>query len=114
MTEPWVDLPENSLAGIRHGMSHFDGVEFDLRLTRDNRLVIFHDNHLSPAQREVLDGSKWTEDHTAAELGELGIATFETLLEDAESQIQGRGLCFAQEARGARATDGQTGRRDSR
>jgi hypothetical protein len=65
-------------------MSHFDGVEFDLRLTRDNRLVIFHDNHLSPAQREVLDGSKWTEDHTAAELGELGIATFETLLEDAD------------------------------
>ena len=63
-------------------MTRFDGVEFDLRLTMDGQLVLFHDNHLSKEQTETLGGTKWTEDRTAEELAELGIETFEQLLAD--------------------------------
>ena len=82
MSGDWVKPIENSIDGIRHGMTHFDGVEFDLRLTMDGQLVLFHDNHLSKEQTETLGGTKWTEDCTAEELAELGIETFEQLLAD--------------------------------
>ncbi|MDP6900039.1 MAG: glycerophosphodiester phosphodiesterase family protein [Candidatus Thalassarchaeaceae archaeon] len=82
MAEEWVKPTENSIEAIRHGISHMDGVEFDLRLTMDNQLILFHDNHLSREHRKIIGGSKWTEDHTADELAELGIDTFEKLLSD--------------------------------
>ena len=58
MGDEWVKPPENSIEAIRHGISHMDGVEFDLRLTMDNQLVLFHDNHLSREQRKIIGGSK--------------------------------------------------------
>ena len=76
MSGDWDKPIENSIDGIRHGMTHFDGVEFDLRLTMDGQLVLFHDNHLSKEQTQTLGGTKWTEDYTAEELAELGIETF--------------------------------------
>ena len=82
MSEDWVKPIENSIDGIRHGMTHLDGVEFDMRLTMDGELVLFHDNHLSKEQIEKIGGSKWTEDHSTSELAELGIETFEQLLAD--------------------------------
>ena len=82
MTGDWVKPIENSIEGIRHGMLHFDGVEFDLRLTNDGELVLFHDNHLSKAQVTQIGGSKWTEDHSSDELAELGIPLFSELLSD--------------------------------
>ena len=83
MSEDWVKPIENSIEGIRHGMVEFDGVEFDLRLTTDGDLVLFHDNFLSAAQIEQIGGSKWTEDHSTSELAEIGIRTFNELLDDA-------------------------------
>ena len=65
MSGDWDKPIENSIDGIRHGMTRFDGVEFDLRLTMDGQLVLFHDNHLSKEQTETLGGTKWTEDRTA-------------------------------------------------
>ena len=82
MSEDWVKPIENSIDGLRHGMTHLDGVEFDMRLTMDGELVLFHDNHLSKEQVEKIGGSKWTEDHSTSELAELGIETFEQLLAD--------------------------------
>ena len=82
MSGDWVKPVENSIDGLRHGMTQFDGVEFDMRLTMDGELVLFHDNHLSKEQVEKIGGSKWTEDHTSEELAELGISTFEQLLAD--------------------------------
>ncbi len=82
MTEGWVKPIENSIEAIRHGMIHTDGVEFDLRLTTDGELVLFHDNFLNPAQIEKLGGSKWVEDYSSDELAELNIPLFQTLLED--------------------------------
>ena len=82
MSGPWEKPIENSIDALRHGMTEFDGVEFDMRLTMDGKLVLFHNNHLSKAQVEQIGGSKWTEDHTADELAEVGIQTFEQLLSD--------------------------------
>lgn len=82
MSEDWVKPIENSIDGLRHGMTQLDGVEFDMRLTMDGELVLFHDNHLSKEQVEKIGGSKWTEDHSTSELAELGIETFEQLLAD--------------------------------
>lgn len=80
MPEDWVKPIENSIEGLRQGMIRFDGVEFDLRLTTDGELILFHDNHLSKQQIEQIGGSKWTEDHTSDELAELGIPLFDELL----------------------------------
>ena len=82
MTEGWVKPIENSIEAIRHGMVHTDGVEFDLRLTTDGQLVLFHDNFLSPSQIEQLGGSKWVEDYSSNELAELNVPLFQSLLED--------------------------------
>ena len=82
MTEGWVKPIENSIEAIRHGMIHTDGVEFDLRLTTDGQLVLFHDNFLSQNQIEQLGGSKWVEDYSSDELAELNIPLFQTLLDD--------------------------------
>ena len=40
----WVQPRENSIEAITYGMQVSDGVEFDLRLTEDDRLVLHHDS----------------------------------------------------------------------
>lgn len=75
---------ENSIESIRAAMTHFDGVEFDLRFCSDGELVLFHDNHLSKAQQAELGGPRWTEDNSSEDLAEVGVATFAQLLEDSE------------------------------
>ncbi|MDP6906880.1 MAG: glycerophosphodiester phosphodiesterase family protein [Candidatus Thalassarchaeaceae archaeon] len=84
MAEEWSKPPENSLAGLRHAMNHMDGVEFDLRLTKDDELIIFHDNHISKSQREDIGGRKWVEDHEAESLQALGAPLFSELIADNE------------------------------
>ncbi len=42
----WQQPPENSVAALEHGMLFSDGVEFDLKMSRDGDLVIFHDDLL--------------------------------------------------------------------
>ena len=40
--------PENTITGFEYALAHgCDGFEFDVRITRDNRLVICHDARLS-------------------------------------------------------------------
>ena len=40
---PWEQPPENSLDALLHGMQVSDGVEFDLRLSVEGELVVYHD-----------------------------------------------------------------------
>lgn len=43
----WNDkLPENSMAAFRNAVDHGFGMELDVHLTRDDQLVIFHDDSL--------------------------------------------------------------------
>lgn len=44
----WNDrLPENSLAAFRNAVEHSFGMELDVHLTKDDQLVIFHDDTLT-------------------------------------------------------------------
>ncbi len=40
----WAQPRQNSIEALVHGISHFDGVEFDLRLSSDDELILRHDN----------------------------------------------------------------------
>ncbi len=40
----WTQPRENSIEALSYGMEVSDGVEFDLRLTKDDRLVLHHDS----------------------------------------------------------------------
>lgn len=39
-------IPENSLSAFRNAVANHYGIELDLQLTKDDRLVVFHDNTL--------------------------------------------------------------------
>lgn len=40
-------IPENSLSSFRLAVSHGFGIELDLHLTKDNKIVVFHDDFLT-------------------------------------------------------------------
>ena len=74
----WRVAPENTLAAFRAAMRvpGCDGVEFDVRISRDGVPVLLHDATLSRVQhrRERVDRL------TAAELGETGIPRLDAVL----------------------------------
>ena len=43
-TLDWVRPRENTVEALVYGMEHSDGVELDLRLTQDQRLILHHDS----------------------------------------------------------------------
>lgn len=40
------DIPENSIAAFENAISHGYGIELDVQLTKDNKLVVFHDGNI--------------------------------------------------------------------
>ena len=71
---------ENTLASILAGMDHFDGTEFDIRLTSDRNLAIYHDRRLHPTAKKVLGGTGFVEHYTGEQLQSVGIPLLEDLL----------------------------------
>lgn len=59
--------PENSLPAFQRAVERGRGVEFDVHITRDDRLVVFHDNRLS----RMTGAEGLVEESTLAELREL-------------------------------------------
>ena len=60
--------PENTLAAFRHALeTGCDGVELDVRLTRDKEAVVIHDRRLE----RTTDGSGFVGAHTMDQLREL-------------------------------------------
>jgi len=60
--------PENTLASFREAIAlGVDAIEFDLRVSRDGVLMVFHDATLE----RTTDASGALSDHTAAELGQV-------------------------------------------
>ena len=64
--------PENTLAAFALSMrQHADGVELDVRLTKDGQVVVFHDDWLD----DKTDGNGPVEDHAFLELRALDAGT---------------------------------------
>lgn len=63
-------VPENSLAAFRLAAEHGYGVEFDVHITADGALVVFHDDDLA----RMCGAEGAPEDKTLAELSALRLA----------------------------------------
>lgn len=85
----WVQPPENSVVSLQQGIQKFDGVEFDLRLTKDNEVIIHHDALVSVNEevRSSLE-SPWVENNDLDSLRGLGFASFAEFL--AKSDVSRR------------------------
>ena len=81
--------PENSLAAFENAIQHGYAVETDVRFSKDNQLVVFHDAFL--ARMTGQEGA--VAEYTAAELAELRLAGGEQripLFQDALACLSGR------------------------
>ena len=77
-----VQRPENTHASLVEAMRSMDGVEFDLRLTADDQLVVHHD-HVVSIPKDKLEGRpKIVEEWDLAELEKVGFCSFEKLMAD--------------------------------
>ena len=57
--------PENTMASFEKAVKmHADGIELDIQQTRDNRIVVIHDETLE----RTSTGKGWVKDHTLPEL----------------------------------------------
>ena len=63
-------------------MQSMDGVEFDLRLTADDQLVVHHDHEVSIPQQYLEGRSNLVEEWDLADLEEVGFCSFEKLMSD--------------------------------
>ena len=86
----WQQAPENTLESLRHGIQSNDGIEFDVRMTRDGELIIHHDAKVSVPTEKIPRGDSWVENHTLEELTSLGFLSFRSMLEDTELQTEWR------------------------
>ncbi len=73
-----MHLLPNTIEGLKWGLKNFDGVETDLRLTKDEKLVIHHD--------PVLKSGETVAELTLSELVEKGVPSFDGFLMDTEIQ----------------------------
>ena len=74
--------PENTLKSLVHGIEMFDAIEFDIRLTNDQQVVIHHDRTVAVDLAEFGKRSPYVEHWELDELLELGFCSFEMLLEN--------------------------------
>ena len=78
----WKPAPENTLESLRHAIQLHDGIEFDLRLTKDSEVIVHHDATVSVSKERLTAPTSWVEDYTLDELEAFGFCSFRTLLED--------------------------------
>ena len=81
---PWKPAPENTLESLQHAFSMFDGVEFDIRLTADDQLVVHHDRTVSVPEEHLKGHPTWLEEWTLDDLTGLGFLGFDDFLDDRE------------------------------
>ena len=78
----WSPAPENTLESLRHALEMFDGIEFDIRITADNQLIVHHDRTVSVPPSHLDGKPTWLEEWTHDDLVDLGFLSFEDLLDD--------------------------------
>lgn len=74
--------PENTHESLVKAMQSMDGVEFDLRLTADDQLVVHHDHSVSIPKEHLEGRSKIVEEWDLSDLEEVGFCSFEKLMAD--------------------------------
>ena len=74
--------PENTHASLVQAMQSMDGVEFDLRLTADDQVVVHHDHNVSIPTEMLDDKPKIVEQWDLADLEKVGFCSFEKLMSD--------------------------------
>ncbi|MBJ62660.1 MAG: hypothetical protein CMB57_05335 [Euryarchaeota archaeon] len=74
--------PENTHASLVQAMQSMDGVEFDLRLTADDQVVVHHDHNVSIPTELLDDKPKIVEQWDLADLEKVGFCSFEKLMSD--------------------------------
>lgn len=73
--------PENTLAAFRHSIElGVDGIELDVHLSKDQELVVIHDETLE----RTTNGSGFVYEHTLAELKELNASSWFSLYDDVQ------------------------------
>ena len=82
MVQKWNQAPENTLESLRHAIQFNDGIEFDLRLTSDQELILHHDAHLSVPEPNSPQSLNVPENHALDELTALGSVALNAMLED--------------------------------
>jgi len=93
--------PENSLNSLVHGMELFDAIEFDVRLTKDDQVIIHHDRKVSIDPKLRQGRTPLVEDWELDELLELGFCSLEMLLEHSRIQqaVQEQGKVMVVESK---------------
>ncbi len=93
--------PENSLNSLVHGMELFDAIEFDVRLTKDDQVIIHHDRKVSIDPKLRQGRSPLVEDWELDELLDLGFCSLEMLLEHSRIQqaVQEQGKVMVVESK---------------
>ncbi len=82
LTMSWRQPPENTVAALVEGITRFDGVEFDLRLSADEQLVLHHDHNLSIEHDNSLEKLSFIEQCQSDEVKSNGFDDFISLLEN--------------------------------
>ncbi len=84
------EAPENSLAAIRKAVEAGYGIEFDIQLSKDDQVVVFHDDTLK--RMCGVEGHVW--DYTLAELKQMRLCnseetvpTFEEVLAEVDGKV---------------------------
>ena len=84
------EAPENSLAAFQKAVDAGYGIELDVQLSKDDKLVVFHDDTLT--RMCGIEGKVW--DYTLAELQQMKLAdsnetipTFEQFLEVVDGKV---------------------------
>jgi len=78
----YTQPPENTHDSLVYAMNNMDGVEFDLRLTADEQLVIHHDDTVSIPKDRLEGRPKFVEQWDLDDLVDLGFCSFEKLMSD--------------------------------
>ena len=70
-----ANYPENTLSAFEAALPYVDGIELDVQLSKDGRLVVIHDETVD----RTTDGNGWVKDMTLQELRQLKIDGYERI-----------------------------------
>lgn len=77
-------LKENTLASLTRGIELTDGIEFDVRTTLDNELIVHHDKKLAVSEKLRGDLPIFVENNKQSDLMNLGFPSLSEVIENSK------------------------------